>query len=116
MISFIIRILGNSLALYAAYYLVPGFNISGSWKQFLLAGMFLGLLNLIVKPLLKAISMPLIILTLGLFTLVINGLLLCTVDYILDFVSIRDTTALLYAVVIVAIVNLAVSVTAKITK
>src|SRR3990167_1387192 len=113
MISFIIRILGNSLALYTANYLVPGFIVNGSWKEYLLAGAFLGLLNLIVKPVLKMISMPIIILTLGLFTLVINGLLLWTVDYIFDFVSIKDIMALLYAVVIITIVNLFISITAK---
>lgn len=113
MISFIIRILGNSLALYVAYYFIPGFVVDGSWKEYLLAGAFLGLLNLVVKPVLKAISMPLIILTLGLFTLVINGLLLWTVDYIFDFVSIKDTATLLYAVVIITIVNLFVSASAR---
>ncbi len=113
MISFIIRVFGNSLALYAAYYMVPGFVISGGWKEYLLAGAFLGLLNLIVKPSLKMISMPIIILTLGLFTLVINGLLLWTVDYIFDFVSIRDTIALLYAVVVVAVVNFFISTITK---
>ena len=113
MISFIIRILGNSLALYVAYYFVPGFVVNGSWKEYLLAGAFLGLLNLIVKPILKAISMPLIILTLGLFTLVINGLLLWTVDYIFDFISIRDTATLLYAIIIITVVNLFVSASAK---
>ena len=113
MIGFIIRIFGNSLALYAAYYFVPGFVVNGSWKEYLMAGVFLGLLNLVVKPVLKAISMPIIILTLGLFTLVINGLLLWTVDYIFDFVSIKDTATLLYAVVIITIINLAVSATKK---
>jgi len=116
MISFIIRILGNSLALYVAYYFVPGFVISGGWKEYLMAGAFLGLLNLVVRPVLKAISMPLIILTLGLFTLVINGLILWTVDYIFDFMAIRDVTALLYAVVIISIVNLFVSAGTKAIK
>lgn len=116
MIGFIIRILGNSLALYVAYYFIPGFVVSGGWKEYLLAGAFLGLLNLVVKPILKLVSMPIIILTLGLFTLVINGLLLWTVDYIFNFVSIKDVTALLYAVVIITIVNLFVSVTAKTIK
>ena len=113
MISFLVRILGNSLALYVAYYFVPGFIVNGGWKEYLMAGVFLGLLNLVVKPVLKAISMPIIILTLGLFTLVINGLLLWTVDYIFDFVSIKDTATLLYAVVIVTTVNMFVSATTK---
>ena len=116
MISFLVRILGNSLALYAANYFVPGFIVNGSWKEYLLAGAFLGLLNLTVKPVLKLIAMPIIILTLGLFTLVINGLILWTVDYIFDFVSIRDTTALLYAVIVITIVNLFISATAKAVK
>ncbi len=113
MIGFIIRIFGNSLALFVANYFVPGFVVSGGWKEYLLAGVFLGALNLIVKPVLKLLTGPLIILTLGLFTLVINGLLLWTVDYIFDFVSIKDVTTLLYAVVVVTIVNLIISVTAK---
>ena len=116
MIGFIIRILGNSLALYVANYFVPGFIVSGSWKEYLLAGAFLGLLTLTVKPVLKLIAMPIIILTLGLFTLVINGLLLWAVDYMCDFVSIRDTTALLYAVIVITIVNLFISATAKAVK
>ena len=101
------------MALYVANLLVPGFIVSGGWKEYLLAGMVLGALNLIVKPVLKAISMPLIILTLGLFTLVINGLLLWTVDYIFDFVSINSLATLLYAAVIVSIVNIFVSRTTK---
>ena len=113
MIGFIIRILGNSLALYVANYFVPGFVVSGGWKEYLLAGAFLGLLNLVVRPVLKMISMPFIILTLGLFTLVINGLLLWTVGYIFDFVTIKDITTLLYAVVVVTMVNLLISVTTK---
>ena len=116
MIGFVIRIFGNSLALYAAYWIVPGFVISGGWKEYLLAGAFLGLLNLTVKPVLKMISMPIIILTLGLFALVINGLILWTVDYIFDFMSIRDTAALLSAVIIVSIVNLFVSAGTKAIK
>lgn len=114
MASFIIRILGNSLALYAAYLFVPGFAVIGGWNEFLTAGIILGLLNVIVKPVLKMITMPLIILTLGLFLLVINGLLLWTVDYILDFVSIKDTITLFYAVIVVTIVNLFVSASAKV--
>ena len=113
MIGFLIRILGNSLALYLAYYFVPGFVVNGGWKEYFLAGAFLALLNLTVKPILKAISMPLIILTLGLFTLVINGLILWTVDYIFDLVTIGNMVALLSAVVVISIINIFVSATVK---
>jgi putative membrane protein len=109
MFSFLVRILGNSLALYAAYWLVPGFNFSGGIKEFLMAGTILGLLNLTVKPILKLISLPIIILTLGLFTLVINALLLWLVDYIFDFVSISDIVTLVWATIVVVVVNMIIS-------
>ena len=76
MTGFAIRILGNSLAFYIANLLVPGFVVNGGLKEYLIAGILLGFFNMLVRPLLKLISMPLIILSLGLFTLVINGLIL----------------------------------------
>ena len=114
MISFIVRILGNSLAIYAATYLVPGFIINGGIKEYLLAGVLLGILNFAIRPILKVISMPLIILTLGLWTIVINALMLWTVDYAFDFVVVQDLTALVWAVIIISIVNLFVSATSKV--
>ena len=114
MVGFIIRILGNSLALYAATYWVPGFVVNGGVKEYLLAGVVLGILNFAIRPILKLISMPLIILTLGLWTIVINALILWAVDYTFDFMSIQDLTALVWAVIIMSIVNLFVSATSKI--
>ena len=114
MVSFLIRILGNSLALYAATYLVPGFVINGGIKEYLLAGVLLGVLNLTIKPVLKLVSMPLIILTLGLWTIVINALMLWTVDYVFDFVLIQDLMALVWAVIVISIVNIFISATAKV--
>lgn len=113
MLGFFIRILGNSLALYTAYWLVPGFDFSGGWKEFLLAGVVLGLLNMIVKPILKFISFPVIILTLGLFTIVINALILWLVDYIFDFVQIGDIVNLVWATIVVGIVNMIISALTK---
>ncbi len=105
MIGFLIRILGNSLALYAAYYIVPGFIIRGGMKEYLIAGVFLGVLNMIVRPVLKMISLPIIILTLGIFILILDALMLWVVDYIFDFVIIQDLWTLILATIIVGMVN-----------
>ncbi len=113
MLSFIIRIIGNAIALYVAFYLVPGFVVSGSWEQYLIAGLVLALLNLIVRPILKLISFPLILLTLGLFTFVINALILWMLDYLVSFVSIQSLLALIGATIIISIVNLFFSPIAK---
>ena len=113
MIAFLVRILGNSVAIYIAAYLVPGFIVNGGVKEYLLAGVLLGILNFAIKPVLKVISMPLIVLTLGLWTIVINALMLWTVDYVFDFVHAQDLTALVWAVIITSIVNMLISATSK---
>ena len=66
----------NAVALWLAATLVPGIHYIGGLEWLLLAGLVLGLLNLLVKPLLTLLSLPLIVLSLGLFYLVINGLVL----------------------------------------
>ena len=66
-----------SLALFVAAWLVPGIRVEGTaWQVYAVMAVILGLVNAVVRPLLKFLSCPLIILTLGLFVLVINGLTL----------------------------------------
>jgi len=79
MTKFIIRWLINAVGLYAAVWIVPGIDYLGNWTGILWLALIIGLLNALVRPLLKFLTCPLIILTLGLFTLVINtGMLLLT--------------------------------------
>ena len=67
----------TSVALVVAAWLVPGIRVEReAWTIFAAMAVILGLVNAIVRPLLKVMSYPLIILTLGLFVLVINGLTL----------------------------------------
>ena len=79
MTKFIIRWVINAVALYAAVWIIPGIDYLGDWVGILWLALIIGLLNSLVRPLLKFLTCPLIILTLGLFTLVINtGMLLLT--------------------------------------
>jgi putative membrane protein len=65
------------IALFAAALVVPGISVEGTaWIAFAVMAIMLGLVNAIVRPILKLLTCPLIILTLGLFTLVINGVTL----------------------------------------
>ena len=72
----LLSIVANAVALFATAYVVPGITFAGSWVQLLVAGAIFGLLNLIVRPLALLVSLPLLVLTLGLFYFVLNGLLL----------------------------------------
>ena len=67
----------TSFSLFVAAWLVPGIRVEGNaWKIFALMAVILGLINSVVRPVLKLLSCPLIILTLGLFVFVINALTL----------------------------------------
>jgi putative membrane protein len=73
---FLLRLLINAAALWVAIQLVDGIEHRGSWWSLLFVALVFGLLNASVKPLLKLLSLPIIILTLGLFLFVINALML----------------------------------------
>jgi len=70
----LLRIVVNALALVAVAYLVPGIGVTG-FGGALIAAIVLGVVNAVLKPILIILSLPLEIITLGLFTFVINALL-----------------------------------------
>jgi putative membrane protein len=72
--GFLIRLVVNAIALICVTYLVPGIHVSG-FVGALIAALILGIVNAILRPVLVLVTLPLELLTLGLFTLVINALL-----------------------------------------
>lgn len=76
MTKFIIRWVINAIALYVAVLIVPGIEFRGDWVGVLWLALISGLLNALVRPVLKFLTCPLIILTLGFFTIFINTALL----------------------------------------
>lgn len=74
----------NAVALAVAAWLVQGITIVGEprWLTVALMALIFGLVNALIRPLLKFLTCPLIILTLGLFTLVINALMLWLASWI----------------------------------
>jgi putative membrane protein len=77
MVKLLMRWVITALALFAAAWLVPGIEVSGkAWVAYAAMAVVLGLVNAFIRPLLKLLTCPLIILTLGLFTLVVNGVTL----------------------------------------
>ena len=75
MTKFILRWVINAVALYLAVFFVPGVNLQGGWTSVLWLALIFGLINAFLRPLLKFLTCPLIFLTLGLFTLLINTFL-----------------------------------------
>lgn len=78
----ILNLLLSTLAVMMASYLLPGVYVT-SFFQAVLVAVVLGIVNTVIKPLLTILTLPLTLLTLGLFSLVINGLMVVLVDYVL---------------------------------
>ena len=78
----LLRWLINAVALYVAAELVPGIQTDGGWQVLLLMALIFGLVNALVRPILKFLTCPLIMLTLGLFTLVVNALMLMLASWL----------------------------------
>jgi putative membrane protein len=77
MIKLLVRWVIASLALFAAARIVPGIDVAGTgWIAYAVMAAVLGFVNAVVRPVLKLLTCPLIILTLGIFTLVINAVTL----------------------------------------
>lgn len=73
---FLIRLVVNAAALWVATVIVPGVTFSGGWMPFVVVALIFGAINATLRPLTKLLTCPLILLTLGLFALVVNGLML----------------------------------------
>jgi putative membrane protein len=80
--EFLIRLLVNAAALWAAVQIVPGIRSDGHWSVLLAVALVFGVLNAVVRPVLTLLALPLLILTLGLFTLVINALMLMLTGWV----------------------------------
>ncbi len=79
---FLLSLLINAAALWVAIQAVGGIDHRGSWWSLLLVALVFGVLNACVRPLLKLLSIPLLIVTLGLFIFVINALMLLLTGWV----------------------------------
>jgi len=104
----VVRLLINALAFYVTAYLVPGLTIDG-WQTLLVISIVWGLLTLLVKPVLVLLTLPINILTLGLFTLVINALLLIIMSAIVPGFSIAGFGTALAAAIVLSLINMFLS-------
>jgi putative membrane protein len=74
--GFLVRLLVNAAALWVATRIVPGVTFTGDWLPFLGVAMVFGVVNAFIRPVAKVLTFPIILVTLGIFLLVINGLML----------------------------------------
>ncbi|KRE82052.1 phage holin family protein [Arthrobacter sp. Soil763] len=129
--SLFVRVIVNALALWIASWILPGLDIStsattgavadsgvtqgtdtiGIILAYLFIGVIFGLVNALVKPLVSLLSLPLTILTLGLFTVVINAAMLFLTSWLSSYTPVHFTIdsffwTAVFAAIIITLVSL----------
>jgi putative membrane protein len=108
MTGFVLRLLIVALGLWLASEWVPGIEVKGVWTL-LGAALLLGIVNAIVRPLLVILTLPITVLTLGLFLLVINAAMLGLVAWLFDNFTIADFGSALLGSIVVSLTGWAAS-------
>ncbi|WP_427005641.1 phage holin family protein [Pseudarthrobacter sp. H2] len=129
--SFILRVIINGLALWITGWILPGLDISTSATEaavaktgigqgadtiglvlaYLFIGLIFGVVNALVKPLVSLLSLPLTILTLGLFTIVINAAMLYLTSWLSSYTPVHFTIdsffwTAVFAAIIITVISL----------
>ena len=104
----VLRTLITMLGLYLASVLVPGVSISGAWT-FIFAAVLLGLVNAFVRPIAFVLTLPITLVTLGLFLLVLNAAMFGLVAAILDDFIVTGFWPAIFGAIIVSITSLIAS-------
>lgn len=97
--------LANLLAIWLADYLIHGFEVEPTIWGLATVASLLTIVNVFLRPILKFILTPLIILTFGLFTLILNAALLWALDFYLESLTISGIIPLVYATLLISVIN-----------
>lgn len=102
--GFVTRLLITALGLWAADAIVGGLLIAG-WQNVVIAALLLGIVNALVRPIIVLLTLPLTILTLGLFLLVVNGVSLWIVALVVPGVTVAGLGSAVLGALIVSVVS-----------
>ncbi len=105
MVKLILRIVINALAIWVASLIVSGITLAGGIWGIIVVSVIFGLINGLIKPIIKLFSLPLIVVTLGLFTLIINALLFWLTSWLTSYLVVDGFIPALIGSVIVSLVS-----------
>ena len=102
--SFLVKLVVSALAVWIAAYLLPGVHLQNDAKTIIIVVLVLALLNAIIKPILVILTIPITIVTLGLFLLVINALMVVWTSRLVSGFEVDGwLTALLFSLIVSAV-------------
>jgi putative membrane protein len=104
--NFLIRLMVNALALSVAAWAIDGIQLSGGLGDVLVVALVFGVLNALLKPILLFFSLPFLLVTLGLFALVVNGALLLITARLTDSLSVSGLWPAIVGSVVISLVTM----------
>ncbi|MDD2233668.1 MAG: phage holin family protein [Desulfitobacteriaceae bacterium] len=105
MFDLLLKLIINCLALFITAFVVPGFDLA-RFSTIIWAALVLGLVNTLIRPILSFFTIPLQLLTLGLFTLIINALMLFLTSRIVPGFSIHSFSSAIIGALVLSITSL----------
>ncbi len=102
--GFLFRLVITGLGLWAAETIVPGIRIDG-WGNLVVAALLLGIVNAVIRPIILILTLPLTVLTLGLFILVVNGISVALVAWLMPGFSLSGLGAAILASMVVGLTS-----------
>ena len=102
--GFLFRLVITGLGLWAAETIVPGVHIDG-WGNLVVAALLLGIVNAVIRPIILILTLPLTVLTLGLFILVVNGISVSLVAWLMPGFSLTGLWAAILTSIVVGLTS-----------
>uniref|UniRef100_A0A831UEE5 Phage holin family protein n=1 Tax=Geobacter metallireducens TaxID=28232 RepID=A0A831UEE5_GEOME len=112
MIGLVLKLIVNAVALYAVVRLVPGIGVAGTGTLFM-AALVLGFLNAVLRPVLSFFALPVTVLTLGLFTFVINGLVFALAAWLVPGFSVAGIGSAILGALLFSIISFVLNLIAR---
>ncbi|MDP3729166.1 MAG: phage holin family protein [bacterium] len=109
----VLSFLSNLIGFFVATQLFVGFIIQAPLTNLIIAAGFFTAINMFIRPFIKLILTPVIVLTLGIFSIVINAAMLWLLDFLSQYVTITDITSLIYATLLISVINVVVNLSAR---
>lgn len=101
----ILAVASNIAAFLVAAYFVDGFTVTHDIRELIFLGALFGVLNLFLKPLMRIVLSPLVLLTFGFFLFIINVTILYLTDTLSAAITVSGTLPLVFATAIIGVVN-----------
>ena len=101
----VLKFLGTVAAIILTVYIVPGVDIGGGWLTILLAALVWSVITLVIKPVLTILTLPITIITFGLFSFIVNALLFWAMTLIVPGFSVSGFVPALFGALVLSILT-----------